>query len=86
MHGAEERHVKLKEPIPVYLGYWTARVTTDGVVQFRKDVYGIDGQLTAKLADRLDRLKMSAVAAIAATAPGEAMAKNDAKETKKDQR
>ena len=86
MHGAEEHHVKLKEPIPVYLGYWTARVTTDGVVQFRKDVYGIDGQLTAKLADRLDRLKMSAVAAIAATAPSEAMAKNDTKGNKKDQR
>jgi L,D-transpeptidase YcbB len=86
MHGAEEHHVKLKEPIPVYLGYWTARVTTDGVVQFRKDVYGIDGQLTAKLAERLDRLKVSAVAAIGATAPSEAMAKNTTKENKKDQR
>ena len=74
MHGAEEHHVKLKQPIPVYLGYWTARVTTDGVVQFRKDVYGIDGQLTTKLADRLERLKTSAVAAIAATAPDQAIA------------
>jgi L,D-transpeptidase YcbB len=79
MHGAQEHHVKLKEPIPVYLGYWTARVTSDGVVQFRKDVYGIDGRLTAKLAERLDRMKMSAVAAIAATAPGEAIAKSASK-------
>ena len=76
MQGGEEHHVKLKAPIPVYLGYWTARVTSDGVVQFRKDVYGIDGRLTTKLAERLNRLKTSAVAAIAATAPGEATAKS----------
>ena len=38
--------VKLKAAIPVYLGYWTARVTPDRVVQFRKDVYGIDGRQT----------------------------------------
>jgi murein L,D-transpeptidase YcbB/YkuD len=76
MHGGEEHHVKLKAPIPVYLGYWTARATSDGVVQFRKDVYGIDGRLTTKLAERLNRLKTSAVAAIAATEPGEATAKS----------
>ena len=76
MHAGEEHHVKLKAPLPVYLGYWTARVTADGVVQFRKDVYGIDGRLTSKLAERLNRLKSSAVAAIAATAPGEAAAKS----------
>src|SRR5687767_1280475 len=36
MHSGEERTVKLKKPIPVYLGYWTARVSADGVMQFRK--------------------------------------------------
>ncbi len=69
MSGAEERIVKLKAPIPVYLGYWTARVRPDGTVQFRKDVYGIDSRQTMKLATRLERMKSSSVAAVAATAP-----------------
>jgi L,D-transpeptidase YcbB len=74
MHGADERTVKLKRPIPVYLGYWTSRVGADGAVQFRKDVYGIEGRLSAKLAQRLNRMKTSAVAAVAATAPTDASA------------
>lgn len=67
MHGGEERTVKLKQPLPVYLGYWTASVTSDRLVQFRKDVYGIDSRLTTKLAERLGRLKTSALAAVTAT-------------------
>lgn len=68
MHGAEEQTVKLKSPVPVYLGYWTARVAADGAVQFWKDVYGIDARQTVKLAERLDRLRRStnAIAALAA--------------------
>jgi murein L,D-transpeptidase YcbB/YkuD len=69
MHGADERAVKLKRPIPVYLGYWTTRVSSDGSLQFRSDVYGIEERLSAKLAERLQRMKTSAVAAVAATAP-----------------
>jgi L,D-transpeptidase YcbB len=69
MHGAEERTVKLKHPIPVYLGYWTTRVAADGSVQFRKDVYGIEGRLSAKLAERLERMRTSAMAAVQATEP-----------------
>jgi murein L,D-transpeptidase YcbB/YkuD len=68
MHGGEERTVKLKQPLPVYLGYWTASVTPDRLVQFRRDVYGIDARLTTKLAERLGRLKSSALAAVTATA------------------
>ena len=66
MHAEEERTVKLKKAIPVYLGYWTARVSSDGVMQFWKDVYGIDSRLTALLADRLSRLRKSAAAAASA--------------------
>ena len=62
MHAQEERTVKLKEAVPVYLGYWTARVSADGIVQFRKDVYGIDGRQTKMLADRLSRLRNTAAA------------------------
>src|SRR3712207_7099403 len=29
MNAGEEKHVKLKTPIPVYLGYWTARVRSE---------------------------------------------------------
>jgi L,D-transpeptidase YcbB len=60
MHAGHEQTVKLKEPIPVYLGYWTARVTPDGILQFRKDVYGIDARLTTKLTERLERMRQSA--------------------------
>jgi len=66
MNAAEERTVKLRTAIPVYLGYWTARVSADGVLQFRRDVYGIDGRLSALLADRLSRLRKTAAAAATA--------------------
>src|SRR4051794_9796857 len=59
MHAGSEEVVKLKTPIPVYLGYWTARVAADGGVEFRKDVYGIDARQSVKLAERLERLKDS---------------------------
>ncbi|MGH9313540.1 MAG: L,D-transpeptidase family protein [Vicinamibacterales bacterium] len=42
MHAGEEKHVKLSRPVPVHLLYWTARVSEDGVVHFRQDVYGRD--------------------------------------------
>jgi murein L,D-transpeptidase YcbB/YkuD len=48
--------VKLGAPLPVYLGYWTARVSADGILQFREDLYGIDARqqalLTAALTGR----------------------------------
>jgi murein L,D-transpeptidase YcbB/YkuD len=69
MHAGEEKIVKLKAAIPVYLGYWTARVTPDRLVQFRKDVYGIDVNQSAKLNERLKRMKSSALAAETAVAP-----------------
>ena len=68
MQAGEEKIVKLKKAIPVYLGYWTARVTPDRQVQFRKDVYGIDANQSAKLTERLKRMKSSALAAQTATA------------------
>jgi murein L,D-transpeptidase YcbB/YkuD len=39
--------VKVARPIPVYLGYWTARVSADGLIQFSDDVYGIDARQAA---------------------------------------
>ncbi len=80
MHAEQERTVKLRSSIPVYLGYWTARASADGILQFRRDVYDIDRRQTSLLADRLSRLRKTAAAAAsaanhagtagAATAPG----------------
>jgi len=45
MHAREERHVKLKSPLPVHIGYWTAWVQPDGkTVTYLDDPYGIDAR------------------------------------------
>ena len=61
MHAGEEKHVKLKQAIPVYLGYWTVSAAGDGV-HFRNDVYGIDGRQAALVTERTARLKKAATA------------------------
>lgn len=63
MQAGEERVVKLAAPIPVYLVYWTVRVSGEGVVHFRRDVYGIDGEQMTRLGQRLARLRKAAAAA-----------------------
>lgn len=42
MHARREQHVKLPQPIPVHIGYWTAWVGPDGGVTFFDDPYGLD--------------------------------------------
>ncbi|MGH7901766.1 MAG: L,D-transpeptidase family protein [Thermodesulfobacteriota bacterium] len=37
--------IRLPEPIPVYLFYFTSWVEDDGTIQFRKDIYGRDKEL-----------------------------------------
>ena len=69
MHAGEERTVKLKTPLPVYITYLTARVSPDGLVQFRKDLYDVDSAQTRRLAQRLDRLRKTAHAAASAALP-----------------
>jgi L,D-transpeptidase YcbB len=66
MRHGEETTVKLTHKLPVYLGYWTARVSADGILQFRDDVYGIDGRQSAVLSSTLARMKTRAEAAGAA--------------------
>jgi murein L,D-transpeptidase YcbB/YkuD len=41
----KEQTVMLPRPVFVHLLYWTAWVEDDGIVQFRKDVYGRDKKL-----------------------------------------
>jgi murein L,D-transpeptidase YcbB/YkuD len=61
----------------VFIGYWTARVTPDGIAQFRKDVYGIDARQSAMVADRLRQLRASTTAAVAATSGKPAKPQDD---------
>jgi murein L,D-transpeptidase YcbB/YkuD len=65
MRAGVEKHVKLTQPIPVYLGYWTARVSADNLVQFRDDLYGIDARQATLLTAALEKLKTRAAATAA---------------------
>jgi murein L,D-transpeptidase YcbB/YkuD len=42
MNAGHEQHVKLKQPLPVHIGYWTAWVEPDGSVTYTDDPYHID--------------------------------------------
>jgi murein L,D-transpeptidase YcbB/YkuD len=55
MNAGEERTVKLREPVPVTIGYWTVDVTPDGKAAFLPDVYGLDARQAATLDERLAR-------------------------------
>ena len=63
MHAPEEHSVKLRKPLPVYLGYWTARVAADGILQFRGDLYGIDARQTTMLGQAIEKLRARATRA-----------------------
>jgi murein L,D-transpeptidase YcbB/YkuD len=51
LDSGARQFVTLAEPIPVYLLYWTAWVNDEGVIQFRRDVYGRDRALAKALRD-----------------------------------
>ncbi|MGE0826647.1 MAG: murein L,D-transpeptidase [Candidatus Binatia bacterium] len=43
-HGVRET-IPLHSPLPIYVGYWTAWVDGDGILQLREDLYGRDRKL-----------------------------------------
>jgi len=49
MSGKKEKWYTLKEKIPVYIGYFTAWVDDDGLVNFHKDIYERDNALATLL-------------------------------------
>lgn len=49
MNGSKEQFVSLKEKVPVFIGYFTAFVDSQGRLNFRDDVYGHDARLAATL-------------------------------------
>ncbi len=49
MFGGVETYVKLKQKRPVTIGYFTAWVDREGMLNFRDDVYGHDARLASEL-------------------------------------
>jgi L,D-transpeptidase YcbB len=45
----QTKYLKLEQPLPVYVLYWTAIGNADGTVQFRRDVYRRDERLARAL-------------------------------------
>ena len=49
MNNTKETWVLLQKPVPVVIGYFTAWVDKNGLLNFRKDIYGHDEKLADKL-------------------------------------
>jgi murein L,D-transpeptidase YcbB/YkuD len=49
MNSGTEKYVKLKEPIPVFITYYTAWVDDAGQLNFREDIYGHDETLANRM-------------------------------------
>ena len=49
MNQTKEKLVKLKDPVPVFIIYYTAWVGDDAELNFRDDVYNHDGELMKKM-------------------------------------
>jgi murein L,D-transpeptidase YcbB/YkuD len=45
MHAGKEKFVKLKQPVPVFISYYTAWVDDDGKMNFREDIYKHDQKM-----------------------------------------
>jgi L,D-transpeptidase YcbB len=60
MAGSETRTVALARAIPVHIVYWTAFAGSDGTIQFRDDVYGIDEAMNAVSTETMQAASSSA--------------------------
>jgi len=49
MNSGDEKYVKVKDPIPVVITYYTAWVDDNGRLNFRDDIYGHDASLAEKM-------------------------------------
>jgi len=49
MNSGEEKFVKLKDPVPVLITYYTAWVDDDGLLHFAEDIYDHDAKLAEKM-------------------------------------
>ncbi len=49
MNSGEQKFVKVKDPVPVFITYYTAWVDENGALNFREDIYQHDQQLIPKM-------------------------------------
>ena len=49
MNAGKEKFVKVKDPVPVLITYYTAWVDENGRLNFREDIYGHDSNLAMKM-------------------------------------
>lgn len=49
MHAGTEQFVKLKQPVPVFITYYTAWVDDNGLLNFRDDIYGHDVEVGKRM-------------------------------------
>ncbi|QNL50391.1 L,D-transpeptidase family protein [Olivibacter sp. SDN3] len=49
MHAGKEKYVTLKQPVPVYIAYFTAFIDREGKINFRDDIYDRDRRLASML-------------------------------------
>jgi L,D-transpeptidase YcbB len=52
MKATKEQYVKLKNPVPVFIAYFTAWVDKDGQLNFRNDVYKRDSRLAKMILEQ----------------------------------
>ena len=49
MHAGKEKFVTVNRPVSVFIGYFTAWVDGDGLLNFRDDIYGHDKKMADKM-------------------------------------
>jgi L,D-transpeptidase YcbB len=49
MDAGKEKYITLPKSVPVFIGYFTAWVDSNGLLNFRDDVYGHDAKLAEKM-------------------------------------
>jgi murein L,D-transpeptidase YcbB/YkuD len=52
MSASIEKWVTLKEQLPVFITYFTAWVDSEGLLNFREDIYGYDKKLAKHLFEK----------------------------------
>ena len=49
LNSGTEKYVKLKDPIPVFITYYTSWVDDAGLLNFREDIYGHDENIASRM-------------------------------------
>lgn len=52
MNSGKEKSITLKDPVKVFVGYFTAWVSSSGELNFRDDIYGHDARIAEKMFEK----------------------------------